>query len=592
MNWQAWVTSLVLLITILVMATDRVTPALALLGADVTLLVFGVISVPQALAGFANPAPITVAALFVVARAVEKTGALQPLISTALGSNGSATLRLARLLVPTAGASAFLNNTPIVAVLAPQVADWAERRGKAASAFLMPISFATILGGTVTLIGTSTNLVVSGLLESSGKAPIGMFEITRVGLPVAIVGLLSLVILAPKLLPERRTALQQFAADTREFTVNMLVVAGSALDGQTVERCGLRSLNGVFLAELEREGEVVAPVAPTTVLHGNDRLTFVGRADMVRDLQAIRGLVSTEREHATALDGTEHTFFEVVLSSASPLVGKTLREGKFRGSYQAAVLAMHRAGARVNAKLGSVRLKEGDTLLVISDRGFRDRWRDRNEFLLVAHLDGAPIPSSRQAILVAAILAAVVLAAALGMLPILQASLLGAMALMLGSVLTPSEARSAIDLDVLLVIAAAFGVGTAMQESGLASRVADGLVHAFSPWGPVGALLAVTLSTVALTELITNNAAAVLMFPIGMAAAATLGLNPRAFAIALTIAASASFLTPIGYQTNTMVYGLGGYRFGDFARLGLPLTATVIATIVVVVPLFWPLCAS
>lgn len=588
MTWEAWFTLLVVAVTIGALMRDRVAPMIAILGADVVLLVTGVISTEQAFAGFSNPAPITVAALFVVAAAVEKTGALQPLIAATLGNGDGGRSRLLRLLAPTAAASAVLNNTPIVAMLTPQVADWAEKRGHSASRYLMPISFATILGGVVTLIGTSTNLVVSGLMEEHGLAPIGMFELSRVGVPVAVVGVGLIVLLAPIVLPARRPARQQFEEEAREYVVHQIVTPGGPLDGQTVGAAGLRHLQGVFLVEIERAGETIAPATPATMLRGGDQLAFVGRVDMIRDLQVLRGLVPAEQHHAAWLEGSEHTFFEVVVSGTSQLAGSTLKESNFRSRYQAAVLALHRAGERVQAKLGEVRLRPGDTLLLLADAHFADRWRNRSDFLLVSHLGGSPPPSTRQAWFVGLVTLAIVVVSGLGFMPIVHAAILGAVALVFGRALTPTEARRSVDMDTLIVIAAAFGIGAALENSGLAALVGGGIVNTFGSGGPLVILLAVTLATVALTEMITNNAAAVLMFPIALAAAQQVGADPRPFAIALAVAASASFLTPIGYQTNTMVYGPGGYRFGDYSRLGFPLTVVVVITIALFVPIFWP----
>ena len=275
MSWEAWFTAIVLIATVAALTRDVLSPPVAVLGANIALLVTGVISTSEALSGFSNPAPMTVAALFVVARAVEKTGALQPLLWNTLGNGHGERRSLARLLVPVAGASAFMNNTPIVAMQAPQVARWAGNR--AASLYLMPLSFATILGGTLTLIGTSTNLVVSGLMEESGMPPIGMFELTMVGLPMTVIGLLGVVLLAPLVLPDRRTARQEFVENPREFVCQARVTPQGPLDGMTVEAARLRNLEGVFLAEIERKGEIIAPVAPATVLRGGDRLTFAGR---------------------------------------------------------------------------------------------------------------------------------------------------------------------------------------------------------------------------------------------------------------------------------------------------------------------------
>jgi len=478
-----------------------------------------------------------------------------------------------------AAASAFLNNTPIVAMLVPQVSDWADRNGQSPSRYLMPLSFAAILGGVITLIGTSTNLVVSGLLEEHGMAPLGMFELTRIGLPLAVGGLLVIVLLAPILLPERRAAREQAEEGARSFSVQMKVVAGGPLDGKLVEEGGLRHLQGVFLVEIERDGQMIAPVAPDTELKGEDRLMFVGQVDTIVDLHSMAGLASAEEPHFLDFDGPRHTFFEAVVGGGSSLSGKTLRDVDFRSRYQAAVVAIHRAGELVRAKLGQVPLKGGDALLLIADEGFRDRWRDRTDFLLVSRLGGTPPAVPRKGGIVALVAAGIVIGAGLGVMPILHLSLLGALALVGLGVLTPGEAKDAVHLDVIVTIAAAFGLAAALDTSGLAHAIATVMADVFGRLGPRGVLAGLVLTTIALKAVITNNAAAALMLPVALSTADELGLAARTIAIAITIAASASFLTPIGYQTNLMVYGPGGYRFSDYARLGLPLTLLVIVVI-------------
>ena len=587
MTWESWFTLIVIACMVTTLARDITTPAVAVMGAVVVLLVTGIITPFQAFGGFSNPAPITVAALYVVSRAVQKTRALQPFVAMALGAGTNYRWSLARLMTPTATASAFLNNTPIVAMLLPQVTTWADRNGQSPSRFLMPLSFAAIFGGMITLIGSSTNLLVSGLLVESDAMPLSMFELTPVGLPIALLGIGSLLLLGPRL-PERRPARADLSDEYREFVVRMTVLRGGALDGKTVEAAHLRHLQGVFLVKLDRGKDTITPVAPDTVLRGDDLLTFVGRADMVVDIQNEAGLVSSEQQHVAEFDTTRHTFFEAVLGPTSPLVGQTLKEARFRSRYQAAVVAIHRAGRRVHAKIGGVQLKVGDTLLILSDPDFGDRWRERGVFLLVSRIGGVPAAATKKAPVVGIVVAGVVLCASVGALPILQAALLGAFALVLSGVLTPAEAKNAVDLDVVLVIAGAFGLGAALQASGLAELAAAFLIAGFGGWGAKGALFGIVLTTVALISVITNNAAAVLVFPIAMSTAADLGLDPRPFAIAVAIAASASFLTPVAYQTNIMVYGPGGYRFTDYTRLGLPLTIIVVAITVMLVPVLWP----
>ena len=587
MTIQAWTTLVVIGICLALLVKDKTAPSVILFGGTVFLMLVGVIDTASALSGFANPAPFTVAALYVVARAIEKTGGLQPLVRGTLGAGRTHVTRLTRLLVPVGAASAFLNNTPIVAMLTPEVAEYAERKGEAASAYLMPLSFAAILGGLVTVIGTSTNVVVSGLLESTGAPPLGMFEVTPLGLPIALVGLLFLVVAAPRLLPTRRASRRQFTDDVREFAVNMRIDERGPLVGLTVEQAGLRNLSGVFLVAVHRTEEVLAPVGPELVLHGGDLLTFAGQADQVLDLHSKPGLVSAELEHAIDFHGAGHTYFEVVIGPASSLVGRTLRDVDFRSRYQAAVLAIHRAGERVPEKLGAVTLQPGDTLRLLADGGFRERWMGRADFLLVAGIGGMAPTRSRDAGWVVAIIAGIVTVSTTGLMPILHASLLGAILLPTLGILTPAECRRAVDLDVVIMIAAAFGIGAAMQESGLAGEIATGVFGVFSGYGVTATVLGLVIVTLVLTELVTNNAAAILVFPVALSVASGLGADPRPFAIAVAIAASASFLTPIGYQTNTMVYGPGGYRFSDYARLGLPLTIVVAVMISLLVPRLW-----
>ncbi|MGE3174504.1 MAG: SLC13 family permease [Planctomycetota bacterium] len=584
MSWQAVFTLVVTLLTLVSLARDLLAPANTLLLAAVLLLLGGVLTPEETFAGFGNPAPITVAALYVLARGAEKTGVIQPLLLRLLGRGGGGRLAMTRLLVPSAAASAFLNNTPIVAMLIPQVLRWADQVKDSASRYLMPLSFAVVLGGVITTMGTSTNLVVSGMLQKSGAEPLGLFEITPIGLPVALVGLLVLIVTGPWLQPIRRAAAPSRDDNVRRFAVAMRVVPGGPLDGRTVEQADLRNLQGVYLVSIERDGELIAPVGPHTPLRGGDHLNFAGTASTVVDLQSRRGLESSEVEHLRHFDSARHQFQQAVVGANSPLVGRTLRDVEFRSRYQAAVVAIHRAGQPIDKKLGDVRLRLGDSLIVLADPGFWQRWRDRSDFLMVAPMEGTPPAVSKKAWIAGVILVAVCGVAGLGLLPMMQAALVGAIALVAFGVLTASEARSAVDLDTVIVIAAAFALGTAMEKTGLAEALATGVSHLTGDRGVHGTLLGLAIATVLTTEMITNNAAAALMMPIAMASAHQLGVDPRPFAITIGIAASNSFLTPIGYQTNVMVYGPGGYRFTDYVRAGFPLTIASIATTVLLVP--------
>ncbi len=455
------------------------------------------------------------------------------------------------------------------------------------SKLLLPVSFAAILGGLITVIGTSTNLVVSGQMSTLGLREIGFFEIGLLGLPIAVVGLAAVILLGPRVLPDRRSVRTEMEEEGRRFAVEMIVEPGGPVDGRTVAEAHLRHLSGIFLTSVDRGDTTIAPVRPETVLRGGNRLHFVGAVDRIVDLQETRGLRSAELEHVLDLDDPAVRYFEVVVGSRSPLVGSTLRDAGFRSTYQAAVLGIHRSGHLLEGRLGTTPIRVGDTLVLVSDPGFKDRWRDRADFLVVADLEGTPPVATSKAWLPVGLLLGVVVLAATDVVPILEGALVAALVLVAARVLSPLEARRAIDIEVIVVIASAFGLAAAMAESGLADTIASALVDGFGGLGDRGVLLGLVLATVVLTELVTNNAAALLMLPIAVQAASATDLDPRGAAIAIAVAASASFLSPIGYQTNMMVYGPGGYRFGDYARLGWVLTVLVVAATVVLTPILW-----
>ena len=576
MSLDAWITATVVVLMLVSLVLDLMPPAATVLTATVALLVTGVIDESQAFSGFSNSAPLSVAALYVLAYAADKTGLLGPLVNRMLGKEGTITrTSLARLNAPTAVISAFINNTPLVAMLIGQITTWCNQRGVSPSKLLLPVSYAAILGGTLTAIGTSTNLVASGLLQETGEPPIGIFEITKVSGLSVLLAMIVLVFIVPRLLPARRAAIEEFTEDMREFTVQMEVIEDGPLDGSTIAEAGLRNLKGVFLVEIQRDGVLIPAVSPSRRLTGGDRLTFAGDSDSVVGFQRTPGLHSAESQHMLEIDSPQHTFFEAVIGADSRLAGRTLADIGFRGVYQAAVVALHRAGVRIEGGLGRVELEPGDTLLLLAGPDFRAHSRRGRDFLLVTRLGGPPPSATRRAPFVGILALLVVGLAAFEVMSILEAALLAAGALLATRTLSFSEAGEAIDFSVILLIAAAFGIGEAMQSTGLAETLASGLLDVFSGWGNFGIILGLVLATTMLTEVITNNAAVVVVFPIAIAVGVSAGLDPRIMAMTVAVVASSSFLTPMGYQTNTMVYGPGGYRFSDYVRAGLPLNIVV-----------------
>ncbi|MFA9444042.1 SLC13 family permease [Egicoccus sp. AB-alg6-2] len=587
---EGWLAAAILLVLVLALVREVVAPAAAMVGALVACVLVGILPAEQAFLGLANPATISIAGLFVVARAVRDHAGIDGVIGRFLGDgSGGAHGALLRFVPPVIGLSGFLNNTPLVAAGAPVIRGWAERNGVAATKLLMPLSFAAILGGTLTVIGTGPNLVISGMLQAAGEPGLRFFELTPAGLPLAVVGGTALVVLAPRLLPDRRTPHELLAAHERDYTLRLQVLPSGPVDGRTVAQAHLRDLPGTFLAAVRRHPDGQRPAAPDTVLHGGDELVFVGNIAAVRDLLTRPGLVEAERAQIEVLDGDGHGLTECVVGSTSALVGSTLKEVSFRGRYGGAVIALHRASERVDGKLGTVELRAGDALLLLGDPGFAERWNGHRDFaLLVPHDDRADgMSSPRYRWLTLATFSAMVVLAATGALPVLSAILLACTVLVATRAIRFTRAIDALDLDVLLIVAAAIGLGQAIAASGLSEALAAAIEGAAVTTSPMVALALVAIGTMVLTELLTNVAAAALMLPIALDVAQRVGAEPTGFAVAVALAASSSYLTPIGYQTNTIVYGLGGYRFGDYWRLGLPMAVISLATILVAVPLVW-----
>lgn len=603
MTVEAWVTLAVVCLCIWALVRNLAPPDAVFLGAVVVLACAGVLNASEAFAGFSNQGVITIAAMFVVAAAMRETGLLRLLGERLLGRARSEMAALVRIAAAVLPASAVVNNTPVVAMMVPMVLDWCRRWRVPASRLLIPVSYFAILGGTWTLIGTSTNLIVDGMMRgvaqtSESGSPVeelargmGMFEIGLLGLPVSMAGVVYILLVGRRLLPYRKELLEQLGEQRREYLVEMLVEPHCRLVGKTVEEAGLRHLPGLFLIEIEREGRSIAPVGPEEVIRAGDRLILTGIVSTIVDLERIPGLVpAADSSYVVSPDKQRgRRLCEVVVSPTSPLVGMSIREANFRALYNAAVVAVHRSGRRIPRKIGDIVLQPGDTLLLQVGAGFARAHRNNPDFYLVSDVeDSRPYRTDRAWVAVLAFVLMIV-AMTTGLLPPPVAALLGAGAMVAGRCISVSDARHSLDWQTLVAIAAALGVGAAMERSGLASLLAHHLVEATAYIGPLATLAAITAATVVVTELVTNNAAAVLMFPIAVHAATELSVNPRPFVMALAVAASASFASPVGYQTNMIVYGPGGYRFADFLKVGLLMDVLVVVLVVLLAPLIWPL---
>ncbi|HLB31273.1 MAG TPA: SLC13 family permease [Gammaproteobacteria bacterium] len=585
---DAWLTISVVILTLACLVGTRLAPDAVLMAALTFLIVTGVLEPGEGLSGFGNEGLATVAVMYVVVSGLISTGAVHALGAKVFGRPNSIVIAQLRMMLPVTFASAFLNNTPVVAMFIPVIEDWSRRCRISVSRLMMPLSYAAILGGTCTLIGTSTNLVVHGLvLDFTSLGPMGFFEIGAIGLPTAILGFLYITLCGRWLLPDRKPPLQE-VEKAREYAVELLVESTSPLVGKSIEDAGLRHLPGAFLAEIERANTLLPAVAPSERLQAGDRLLFVGVVQSVVDLLRMRGLVPAP-EQLFKLDSPrpERCVIEVVVAERCPVVGHTIRDGEFRSRYDAVVIAAARNGERLTGKIGDIVLQAGDTLLLEARPAFLNQQSNSRDFLLVSEVQGAALPRHERAWVAIVILFAMVLAAATGLLSMLEASLLAAGGMILARCTTISAARNGIDWSVIIMIGAALGLGKALQTSGAAAWIAHtwmGLAGD-NPWIALAAMYAITAC---FTELITNNAAAALVFPIAIATAEGLGVSPWPFIVVIMMAASASFATPIGYQTNLMVYGPGGYRFTDYLRFGIPLTLLIGAFAVILIPRIWP----
>ena len=587
LSWDAWVTLAIVAVVLNLLIFTRISPEAILLGGLIFLLTTRILTPAEAFSGFANPGMITVGALFVVTAALRETGVINLIVRRLLGRPKSLSAALLRTVLPVATTSAFLNNTPVVATLLPAVDEWAKQNRLSVSKLLMPLSYAAILGGMCTLIGTSTNLVVNGLLVESGKQSLGMFDITRVGLPCAFIGIIYTLTLSHWLLPERRPALRRID-DPREYTVEMLVEDGSSLVGKTIEQAGLRHLEALYLMEIDRDGQVMAAVSPQERLRAKDRLIFVGIVESVVDLQKIPGLTpATDQIFKLDTPRSERCLIEAVVSNTCPLVNQTIREGQFRSTYNAVVIAVARNGERLRRKIGDIALRAGDTLLLETHPSFGAQQRNSRDFFLVSQVEDSNPRRHSHAFIASALLIGMVAIVAIRPEFMLNAALLAACLMLLTGCCSTATVRRSVNLQVLLVIAASIGIGNAMQNTGIAGAIARSLIE-MAGKEPHLALAVVYAITLLFTETLTNVAAAVLVFPIAMATADKLGVNFMPFAIVTMVAASASFATPLGYQTNLMVYGPGGYRFSDYLRIGLPLDILVGGTAILITPLVWP----
>jgi di/tricarboxylate transporter len=609
MTLEAWITlGTIAAIVVALTLKKRIGPDLIMSGGLVVLMLTGVVGWEEATSGFASQPILMIAALFVIAAALQETGGIEMVGRKILGRPSGLVTAQLRMMIPVAAMSAFMNTTPIVAMYLPMVSDWAKRLHIPPSKLFIPLSFSAIFGGQGSMIGTGSNLIIMMLFIRWWNEPptwvvelnigppsgaLAFWGAAWIGIPVAILGMGFIVLTTKWLLPNRTPAIES-KNDHRIYEIKMQIEKDSPIIGKSIEQAELRGLDGLYLSAIVRDDQIIHAVTPEMILFESDKLLFVGDVESVVDLRKIRGLVPAAKELKN-IDGRiiTRTMVEAVIAGSSSLVGQRVKDSQFRSTYNGVILSIHRRGRPIKEKIGDIVLEIGDTLLIESDNSFLRTWRHSQDFYLVSQVDDSRPPLHNKAWISLAVLGLLIAlltsSTYFGINLIAAVWLCGLLMIATGCINGPA-ARRAINIQVLIVIGAAMGIGQAVDQSGLAITASTALLDFTNSLnvGNYGTLFAIFILTSIAAQLMTNFGAAVIMFPIVIGAAEGLGVSPYPFVFTMMAAAGCNFLTPVMYQTNLMVYGPGGYKFIDFPRLGVPLTLLVAFVATTIAPIVFP----
>ncbi|AAO09233.1 SLC13 family permease [Vibrio vulnificus] len=572
--WEQGFVLALLLGIITCLLVTKIKPSYIFAGAAFAAFMAGMSDLTAIAANFTNSSLLTLVLLILASTALEKTRLIS-WVSRSI-SEGRLLTVVAKLGFSTAFLSSFTNNTAVVVSLIGAIK---RNRQHAPSKLLIPLSYAAIFGGTLTLIGTSTNLIINSFVEDAGLPSLSFFTPTLIGLAIVIGGVLVLIPLS-YLLPDYDDQGQ----DELPYFLEAAVEPGSPLVGRSITENNLRALRKLFLAEVIRDGQTVPSVGPDFVLQAKDRLLFCGEVDSVSTLQEIPGLTLFGQQH---LNG--QNFVEVVVSSSATFCNKTLKSSRFRDRFDAVVVAIRRGHERLEGGLGNITLAAGDTLVVVPGKRFEaERQAHRKEFVLMNDLDSSARLDSHKSTLVLLGFMAVIAAALTGLVPIIKGLAVYLLALVVFGIVQLNELRRRFPIDIVVIVGSALSIAQLMISSGFSERMGGMFIEAFNGWGVFGALVATYFVTLILTELVTNNAAAALAFPLGYSMALGYGVDPMPFIMAVLFGASASFISPYGYQTNLLVYSVGNYRLLDYLKIGVPISLVYSVLVLTLIPIFFP----
>lgn len=548
----------------------------------------GILSPSEILNGFANEQIAVIILLLFIGEVIRKSTLIDNMFNSLFKKTHTYKGFIARLLLPVAALSSMINNTPLVAIMMPYVHNWGQKNNIAVSKLLIPLSYAAILGGTATLIGTSTNLVVNGLVAEQTIIPdfktLEIFDFAPVGLIMIVLGGLYLILFGYKLLPDNRGLKEKLNEKSREYIVEVRISRNSEYHNKTVENAKLRNLKGLFLVEIVRNGQVISPVSPQTKMQEDDQLIFAGNTETIADMvENDSNIKPAELGGFGRRSKTE--VVEVFVTPNSNLISKTVKESNFRGKYDAAILAVHRNGEKISGKIGDVKPVAGDLLLLVTGEDFSSRSADSSEFFVVDKVRSIEKMPTYQSVLIIGGLVTSVVLSSFKIVPLFTSLLVFIIVLLLTKVAHPKELYKGLNFNLIFIIALSLALGMAMIKTNIAFALSHAFLEVIKPFGVITLLMGVYLVTNLLASVITNIGAVAITFPISLSLAEQLGADPKPFVLLVAYAAAASFITPIGYQTNLMVYGPGGYTFKDFMKIGLPLSILFMITTVIVLTL-------